>query len=133
MRILEGTPGVVCHMDDVLIFGKNEEEHFKILDIVLKKLSAAGVTLNDKCVFNTRRVKFLGHIVSSEGIEADPTKCEAITKMPNPQSKGDVRRLLGMVTYVGKFLPKLAQLTEPLRRLLKNDYDFYWGKIKREL
>jgi transposase InsO family protein len=132
MRILAGTPGVICHMDDVLIFGKDEEEHFRNLDTVLQKLAAAGVTLNEKCVFNTKKVKFLGHIVSSNGIEADPTKCEAITKMPDPESKGDVRRLLGMVTYIGKFLPNLSQLTEPLRRLLKNENDFYWGEDQRK-
>lgn len=67
-------------------------------------------------------MELLGHIISSKGIEADPTKCDGIINMlQDPNSKNDVRRLLGMVTYVGKFLPNLAQMiTEPLRQLLRN-------------
>ena len=64
----------------------------------------AGMTLNDKCVFSQDRVKFLGHIVSQKGIEIDPEKLEAINKLPQPNNISDLRRLLGMVNHVGKFV-----------------------------
>ncbi|KAJ8890715.1 hypothetical protein PR048_010224 [Dryococelus australis] len=62
----------------------------------------------------------------SEGVEADPAKIEAIRDMPQPQSVTDVRRLLGMVNYVGKFVPNLAEITEPIHQLLKESNAFLW-------
>ena len=78
-KILEGLEGVLCHMDDVLVFNANSEEHDRRLVAVLKWLEAAGVTLNpSKCAFNKDLVKFLGHIVDKAGIRADPEKTMAV-------------------------------------------------------
>ena len=63
-EILKGLDGVLCQMDDVLIFGFTQEEHDSRLFAVLNRIEAAGVTLNqEKCEFRKERVKFLGHIV----------------------------------------------------------------------
>ena len=64
---------------------------------------------------------FLGHIISSEGIKIDPSKTEAITKIPLPRSFNELQRFLGMVNYLGKLIPNLAEHTTPLRNLLKKD------------
>ena len=65
--ILDGLDGVLCHMDDVLIFGANQEEHDRNLTAMLTRLQAAGVTLNaSKCEFNREQVKFLGHMSDTE-------------------------------------------------------------------
>ena len=66
--ILEGLEGVVCQMDDVLVFGRTTAEHDKRLMAVLKRIEEAGATLNrDKCSFGQRQIKFLGHVITQEG------------------------------------------------------------------
>ena len=127
--ILVGLEGVVCQMDDIVVFGSTAEEHDTRLRKVLAKLQEAGITLNrDKCEFGKTRIKFLGYIISADGIEVDPDKVNAIKKLPDPENVGDVRRLLGMVNQLGKFLPNLADLTEPLRELLNVKTAWYWGQ-----
>ena len=87
----------------------------------------AGVTLNEKCEFSVKKVVFLGHVISAEGISIDPSKVEAITSFPTPKDVPELRRLLGMVNHLGKFTPNLADITQPLRELLKKDNDWTWG------
>ena len=67
--ILDGLEGVRCQMDDILIFGRNQTEHDSRLIAVLKRIQAAKVTLNpEKCEFRRSQVKFLGHLIDSDGI-----------------------------------------------------------------
>jgi len=71
--ILEGLEGVLCLIDDVLIFGKDQKEHDSRLTAALEKIQAAGVTLNkDKCEFNKISLTFLGHTIDGKGISPDP-------------------------------------------------------------
>jgi len=73
---------VVCHMDDILIWGKDKQEHEKTLKMVIEKLRAVGMTLNrEKCVFKISEVRFLGHIISTDGISLDPEQVTAILQM----------------------------------------------------
>ena len=113
------TEADVSNIDDVLVSGKNQKEHDERLMKVLETLQKAGITLNEKCMFLVGKVKFLGHIISKNGVEEDPSKVESITQLYQPQNVSDVRRLLGMVNQVGKFIDNLATKTEPLRQLLK--------------
>jgi len=66
---------------------------------------------------------FLSHMITSEGMKPDPKKIEARTNMPTPSNKMEVQQFLGMVTYLGKFLPNLSEETAPLRQLLQKDID----------
>ncbi|CAM1322183.1 Uncharacterised protein r2_g3063 [Pycnogonum litorale] len=131
-HLLAGIPGVICDIDDVLVSGKDRVEHDQRLDEVLHKMKKAGITLNDKCVFSERKLKFLGHIISEKGIEIDPEKVTAIKDYPTPTNVHELRRLLGMVTHVGKFLKNLATVTEPLRELLKTDNSWTWDHPQEE-
>ncbi len=77
--ILCGLDGVVCQMDDVLVFGRDQAEHDTRLTAVLKQVESAGATLNpEKCEFSRKSLKFLGHIIDANGIRADPEKTAAI-------------------------------------------------------
>ena len=68
-KLLVGLPGVLCHMDDVLIFGKDVQERDARLQQVLQQIQAAGATLNqEKCQFRISSIKFLGHLVDVTGI-----------------------------------------------------------------
>ena len=117
--ILRGLEGVVCQMDDVLVFGHTTAEHDKRLMAALKWIKEAGVTLNrDKCSFGQRQIKFLGHVITQQGISADPDKIKAMTEMKAPKTVTDLRRFLGVVNHLHKFSPNLATLAQPLQELL---------------
>ena len=131
-HILAGIQGVICDIDDILVGGRGQKEHDERLREVLKRLKQAGLTLNEKCEFSTDQVKFLGHIVSARGIAIDPSKVEAITKFPAPEGVPELRRLLGMVNHVAKFAPNLAEVSKPLRDLLKKDNEWIWGPDQEE-
>ena len=128
MEILAGQEGVLCHIDDVIIFGKDKQEHDNRLHAALRKIQAAGVTLNsDKCEFHKSQLRFLGHIINGEGISADPSKTSAILKMKQPTTVTELRRFMGMVNQLGKFTPHLAELAQPLRELLSIKKAWTWG------
>jgi hypothetical protein len=66
---------VVCYFDDILIFSKNEKDHEKHVWMVLQKLNDARLYAKlEKCVFHQPHVKFLGYIISEEGLSIDPKK-----------------------------------------------------------
>ena len=120
-EVLEGMDGVVCHMDDILVHAKSDENHDDILREVLARLLAAGITLNHKCEFGLPEIKFLGHIVNADGVRPDPEKVEAITSFPEPANVTELQRFFGMTNYLAKFMPGIAHQTEPLRQLLRKD------------
>ena len=118
-QMLSGLDGVLCLMDDVLVFGKDRTEHDERLTQVLRKVAATGVTLNpQKCEFGKEQLKFLGHVIDQEGIRADPDKVTAITEMKPPTNVPELCRFMGMANQLGKFSSSLADLTQPLRQLL---------------
>ena len=114
-KILEGVPGVICHMDDVIIHGTTREEHDQRVDEVMERIKRSGMTLNNKCEFSKTSTKFLGFIIDEGGIHADPSKVAAISKFPAPQNVTELQRFLGMVNQMGRFAPNLTSLTSPLR------------------
>lgn len=132
-KLLEGLDGVLCHMDDVLIFGRNQSEHDTRLLVVLKRLDTAGITLNaEKCLFGVESVKFLGYIIDKRGIRADPEKTSAILQMEPPKTVTELRRFMGMVNQLGKFSSTLAETSRPLRELLCKDRAWMWGSSQEE-
>ena len=78
-------------MDDILIHSDSKSDHDKNVRQVLKRLSEAGVTLNSKCHLLQASIKFLGHIVDSSGIKADPEKTHAIRNFPVPGNVTDLQ------------------------------------------
>ena len=87
------------------------------------------MTLNShKCQFSTRSVKFLGHIVNSEGVRADPGKVDAMQRVQPPATVGEVRRFFNMITQLRKIAPNLAVITQPLRELLIRGNRLVWGE-----
>ena len=101
-QIIEGLDGVVHIQDDIIIWGRSKAEHDKNLEQVLARIKKSGLKLNKtKCKFGLNEVKYVGHVFSSEGVRADPSKIEAIVDMPMPENASDVHRFLGMVTYLG--------------------------------
>ena len=130
-KILRGLQGVLCHMDDVLIFGRTKEEHDTRLESALRHIEAAGVTLNrTKCQFGKSEIKFLGHLISENGIQQDPDKIAAIAKMPRPTCVQELKRFMGMINHLGKFSRNLAELSQPLRVLLSKNNLWTWDNTQ---
>ena len=129
-------------LDDTIVFGQTKEEHDLRLKAALERVQRAGVTLNkEKCEFGKEKLTFLGHLVDSQGIQADPEKIKAVREMNQPENVSELRRFLGMVNQMGKFIINLAELTQPLCELLKKNMKWQWNipqeeafiKIKEEL
>ena len=94
---------------------------------VIDKLLKAGVTVNvEKLNFSNQKVTFFGHVIDAEGIHADPEKIIAICEFPVPKKTKDLKRFFGMVNYLGKFLPRLADDSAQLWKLLKKEYKDTW-------
>jgi transposase InsO family protein len=129
--ILQGVDGVEVSMDDILIYSKDKTQHEEVTQLVMKKLKTAGLKLNrEKCVFASKRVKFLGHILTDEGLEPDDEKIHAIRSLKKPMDKQQLSRLLGMVNYLGKFIKNLTDLTDPLRELIKTKNSWNWTPVQ---
>ena len=133
-QALEGLEGILNIADDILVYGVGETaeqanaDHDKKLGALLQRCRERGIALNrDKLKLRVKRVKFMGHVLTDNGLEPDPEKIEAIKAMPKPQNVEDVQRLNGFVTYLAKFLPKLADVMEPIRRLTRKETDWCWS------
>jgi transposase InsO family protein len=126
--MLTGLEGVVCYMDDVLVYGKSKDHHDRLLQAVLEKLSQSGLKLNkDKCKMGQTSVEFVGHILSADGVHPHPEKLLAISKYPEPKSFSDVRSFLGLAEYVGhRFISHFSLLAAPLWAVC-NDKEFEWS------
>lgn len=118
---------VEVSMDDVLIHAENKLELEKITNQVLEKFRRSGLKLNkDKCKFNVQEVKFLGHMVTHEGLKPDPEKINTINKLKKPENVKDLQRFLGLITYLSKFIKNLSDETAPLRLLLQKNVAWCW-------
>ena len=109
----------------MLIWADSKEEHDRHVHEVLSKVWASSLRLNKpKCVCGITDVKFLGHIISEHGIKPDPDKVSGILDIPLPTNKTELQRFLGMVNYLGKFLPNLSDVSAPVRKLLEKDVEW---------
>ena len=131
-HILEGLEGVICLVDDVLIFGRTKMERDNRLGTALQWMQAAGVNLNqEKYEFQKSNLSFLGHIIDEKSICADPVKTEAVHKMKSPTCVSELR-CLGMVNHLGKFSRILADLSQPLRKLLTSRNSWIWEEAQEQ-
>ena len=111
----------ICHiyLDDVIVFSDSYEEHLSRLEKVFIKLREAGLKLSPKkCRFFEPEVKYVGHIVSSTGIRADPEKLDKISTWTPPTNIDQLRSFLGFTGYYRKFVKDYAKLAKPLNELL---------------
>ena len=124
--ILEQCPGVIGIHDDMVIFGVDQEDHNAYLINLLNICQKEGLVLNSKNLeLRRERVTFFGAEYSAQGMHPDPKKVQGITEMTVPTDKQQLQSFLGMVNYMGTFIPNLSHHTEPLRAMLKKDV-FHW-------
>ena len=115
-------------MDDMLIHGRDQQEHDTWLNGALKWIQEAGLTLNpDKCEFSQDKLTFLSHVIDGRAISPDLSKTNAVLSMESPTNTIELRQCLGMVNQLIKFSAHLAELSQPLRELLSHKKAWLWG------
>ncbi len=128
LDVLQGEDGSEAIMDDILVWGKSEEEHDARLKRVLERIMVSGLKLNrEKCEIRKPSLTYFGHLISERGIEPDPEKTAAVRDLQPPTNVTELRRAMGMINYLGRYLPELSTIMRPMSDLLKSDAVWSWG------
>ena len=126
--ILKNIPGLVVYQDDILLHAPSSDSLAKRLSTVFRRLEEKGVTINrSKSVLNVTEVKFLGHVISSSGIQPDPDITKKILSFKTPVSRSELESFLGLVNFFGRLIPNFAGIVQPLHTLRKKDVEFKWS------
>uniref|UniRef100_A0AAQ4Q6X4 Gypsy retrotransposon integrase-like protein 1 n=1 Tax=Gasterosteus aculeatus aculeatus TaxID=481459 RepID=A0AAQ4Q6X4_GASAC len=127
-QTLQGLSGVKNLSDDIIVYGASQTDHDNNLRALFQRLRESGLTLNrEKCEFNKSRLEFFGFIFSAGGVSADPKKVIAVQQAADPQNPGEIRSLLGMANYCSRFIKDFSSISEPLRKLTRQDTPWVWG------
>ncbi|XP_058775479.1 uncharacterized protein LOC131649738 [Vicia villosa] len=119
---------VVIFIDDILIYSRTIEEHMEHLRIVLSVLREKQLFAKfSKCEFWMSEVKFLGHVISGDGVAVDPSKVEAVINWERPKNATEVRSFLGLAGYYRRFIMGFSKLALPLTRLTRKEVSFEWN------
>ena len=125
--------GVIPYIDDLIVWGSNESEHNNRLERVLRCCQDVGLLLNPaKCHFNRSSVRYLGHILTSEGFNIDSDRVTIIREVDAPRSKKELQSFLGMVNFVRQFIENFSERTRPLRELVRDMVVFDWLQQHRK-
>ncbi|XP_055633584.1 uncharacterized protein K02A2.6-like [Toxorhynchites rutilus septentrionalis] len=131
-EMLAGTEGVVVYIDDVVIWGSTVDEHDERLRMVMDILEENHAFLNkEKCLFRVKELKILGFKVSVDGISPTDDKVSAIQNFRMPETKEEVRSFLGLINFVGQFIPHLSSRTEALRTFIRGEVETF-GKEQQK-
>ncbi|GFR32454.1 retrovirus-related Pol polyprotein from transposon opus [Trichonephila clavata] len=119
-QVLRGMDFYVPYFDDVLVASEDEDQHLSHLRQVFQRFEEYSMVLNaSKCVLGETSVKFLGHLVTSEGISPLPEKVMAITYFPKPETVKELRRFLAIFNFYRRFIPHAARTQAVLNNYLK--------------
>ncbi|MCG8079184.1 MAG: DDE-type integrase/transposase/recombinase [Candidatus Thiodiazotropha taylori] len=126
--LLTGLKNVDVIIDDILVYGKDMQEHDESLKAVLERIETEGLKLNrDKCLFRQSKLEYFGHTISAEGVSPSPKKVEALQNLQPPTNKTELQRVVGLINYLGRYIENLSTVISPITDLLKNDAVWYWG------
>ena len=132
-ELLLGIPFTKCILDDILVSGKDDEDHLRNLSAVMKVLEDNGLKANLKKTELFRdHVDWCGHRISASGLEQNEDKVKAVNDAPAPKNVSELRSWIGMVTYYHKFLPDLASKLQPLYKLLQRNTRWEWSTAQQQ-
>jgi len=115
------------YVDDMVVKSEMFEQHLDDLAEIFSQLRLYNMRLNPtKCVFGVEGRKFLGFMLTHRGIEANPDKCEAISSMRSPVNLKELQRLVGRLTSLSRFLPRMSEKIPPIIKILKKADRFKW-------
>jgi len=127
---LAGLTLEVCliYLDDLVVFSRTFEDHVVRLQAVFDRLRTANLKLKpSKCVLFAAKIKFLGSVISEEGIAPDPHKVEAVKTWPVPKNLTETRAFVTLAGYYRKHIRDFSLITPPLHKLTRKDMPFVWG------
>ena len=120
-----------AYLDDILIYSDTKEEHIDHVGKVLEKLQQAGLYLDiNKCEFHTKQVKYLGLIITTEGLKMDPQKVETVRNWKAPRCVKDVQAFLGFANFYRRFVHGYSRIAAPLSNLTRTEqksFMFPWA------
>ena len=123
----------VPYLHDCIIFSKTPEEHIKRLQQLFQRVREANLNINPtKCAFFQTKAQFLGHVISKNGLEADPQKVNAVQNFPVPQNQTDVKSCLGLCSYYRRYIKNFAMITRPLHKASETKSSFTWTEETQE-
>ena len=116
------------YVDNIVVKSKTRTGHLQVLEQVFKRCREYKLRMNPmKCAFGVSVGKFLGLLVHHRGISVDPAKVTAIATMKSPTTVRELKSFLRKVSYIRRFVPRLASITCGLSKLLKKGTEFIWG------
>ena len=126
VKDIEGAEAI---MDDIIVWGRDLQEHDRRLRKVLDKVREYNLKLGlGKCEFRKSEITYVGHRLTSEGLKPDPEKVRAVEAMERPTCVKELQTFLGFIQYMGKFMPNISTVTAPLRILLEKNTPWYWDE-----
>src|SRR5690606_14613099 len=122
-------PYVMVYIDDIIIFSKTENQHFKHIQEVFKILNKNKLHIKlEKCHLFKKELKYLGHIINAEGVRPDPKYIEKTLKLVKPKNLQGLQRLLGVIQWVAKYIPRIQEIVQPLNKLKSKNKKFEWNQ-----
>ena len=135
LQVLEGLSGILVIADDILVFGSGdtyeeaEADHDKNMISLMERAEEVNLKFNlGKLQFKKKEVKYVGHILTADGIKADPEKVKAVKEMEAPSDVAGVRRFIGMINFLSPYCENLSSKMRPLTELTKKGMSFVWSE-----
>ena len=120
---------IILYLDDICVVSRTPAEHLEHLEQVLQKLHEHGLYLKlAKCHFFQEEIKYLGHVISREGVRADPDKISALQQWEYPKSALGMQQFLGLANYFRRFVPNFSRIAAPLYRLTKKQVPYSYDQ-----
>ncbi|UYV81418.1 K02A2.6-like [Cordylochernes scorpioides] len=118
----------ITYVDDLLIYADTIQEHNKKLKGILEKAKENNIKFDlTKAQICLTKVRFLGHLISQNGIDPEPNKIDKLITFKRPEDKKSLQRIMGLYNYLGKFIPNLAASTSNIRGILRKNVVWHWG------
>ena len=118
----------MVYLDDVLVVGLTFEQHLENVKDVLDAVKTAGLKLKlSKCFFAHKSVKYLGFVISGDGLVTNPDQLEAITEYPPPKNLQELRHFISLASYYRRFVSGFSDIVNPLNKLLQKNVAFNWS------
>lgn len=134
-EVLQGLENVINIVDDILVFGFEEDgsDHDRAVEALMERAKQKNIKFGKpKCRFRVTAVPFFGELISRLGVKPDPEKVKAIQEMNAPQNKAQLMSFIGQLNYLSKFSPEMADVTKPLRELTSPKTEFNWNRTYEE-